>query len=177
MKSGRSIGIATRPIPCCPRELAAEQAEDRDLPLERRRLGIVLDGGRGRIRRGGKSDTTPMDFYDLKGVLQELFKGLHLADGTYVPSVHPLYHPGRAAALMFGEQEIGRCSASCIRSCGEKFDLPEQAVLIGEFDPDALLAPVASLFTRRDRSRAIRSWCRIWRSSSTKRCRRSGSPS
>jgi phenylalanyl-tRNA synthetase beta chain len=93
-----------------------------------------------------------MDFYDLKGLVQELLTGLHISGASYVPSAHPLYHPGRAAALVLGELEIG-VFGELHPLVREKFDLPERVVLVGEFDLDALLAHVSAMFATRPLSR------------------------
>jgi phenylalanyl-tRNA synthetase beta chain len=93
-----------------------------------------------------------MDFYDLKGVLQELLKGLHISGASFVPSDHPLFHPGRAAALLLDSQEIGTFGElhPVLR---ERFNLPAQAVLLGEFDLDALLVHASPMFSVRSPSR------------------------
>ncbi len=124
-----------------PRETATELPEDKDiqLPLERRRLGIVLTGPREHVSWHG-SDTAPMGFFDLKGIVEALLEGLHLS-ATFAPADDPLFHPGRAAALKFDAQAIG-VFGELHPVVREKFDLPAQAVLVGEFDLDALLARV-----------------------------------
>lgn len=129
-----------------PREAATQLPEDQGipLPLERRRLGIVLTGPREEMMWQG-ADTSPMDFYDFKGMVEALMTGLHLIGATYLPSNNPMFHPGRAAKLQLGDLMIGEFGElhPLVR---EKFDLPAQAVLIGEFDVDALLARVISMY-------------------------------
>jgi phenylalanyl-tRNA synthetase beta chain len=125
-----------------PREIAAELLEDKDrrLPLERRRLALALTGPREDVA-WQKIATTPMDFYDLKGVVETLLEGLHLGGATFTTSDHPSLHPRSAALLKFDSQEIG-VLGELHPLLREKFDLPAQPVLIGEFDLDALLARV-----------------------------------
>ncbi|HEX7593285.1 MAG TPA: phenylalanine--tRNA ligase subunit beta, partial [Anaerolineae bacterium] len=125
-----------------PREKATELPEDvdRHLPLERRRLCLALTGPRQEVS-WHTADATPMDFYDLKGVVEALLGGLHLSNLAFVASDHPLYQPGRAAALAFDAQEVGVFGELHPR-LREKFDLPASPILIGEFDLDALLAHV-----------------------------------
>jgi phenylalanyl-tRNA synthetase beta chain len=129
-----------------PRETAAELPEDKDLtlPLERRRLCIALTGPRQEVSWHAVG-TTPMGFFDLKGVVESLLGGLHLGNAAFAPSDHPLYHPGRAAALKIDVQEVG-VFGELHPLLREKFDLPAQPVLIGEFDFDALLARVRPSF-------------------------------
>ena len=127
-----------------PREVATELPEDKDirLPLERRRLAIVLTGARSETAWQG-ADTAPMDFYDLKGVLETLLAGLHLVNASFVPSTNPMFHPGRGAEVKSGDAVIGEFGElhPVVRDA-ERFDLPAQAVLVGEFNLDALFARV-----------------------------------
>ena len=125
-----------------PREAATELPEDKGLklPVERRRLSIVMTGPRESVAWQG-SDTQPMDFYDFKGVVEALLAGLHLANATFAKSDNPMFHPGRAASLQIDAQPVG-VFGELHPLLHQKFDLPEQAVLIGEFDFDALFAPV-----------------------------------
>lgn len=132
-----------------PREIATELPEDKDrrLPLERRRLALALTGPREDVA-WQKIDTTPMEFFDLKGIIEVLLTGLHLAEvarssdlngATFAASTHPSFHPGRTAVLKLDSQEIG-VFGELHPLLRENFDLPAQPVLIGEFDLDALLA-------------------------------------
>ncbi len=132
--------------PWLPREMADALPEDRErpLPLERRRLGIVIAGPRA--EPGWQtSDATPMDFYDLKGILEALLAGLHLSDAAFTPAHHAAFHPGRAATLKLGDAVIG-VFGELHPAVREKFDLPPQAILSGEFDLDALLTRATTAF-------------------------------
>jgi phenylalanyl-tRNA synthetase beta chain len=119
-------------------------SEDGPLPDEPRRLAITMTGQR-QPEAWQKTDRTWVDFYDLKGVLEALLAGLHIAGARYEPIEHPTYYPGRTARLISGEQVIGTFGEihPLVR---EGFDFPEQPVLAGEFDFEALLAvtPAAS---------------------------------
>ena len=127
------------------REAATELPEDKGirLPLERTRLTLVMTGARDEVHWQG-ANTTPMDFYDLKGVVESLLGGLHL-NASFVKSDSPLFHAGRAATLKIGDAVIGDFGElhPVVR---EKFDLPAQAVLVGEFDLDALFAQVTMAY-------------------------------
>ena len=138
-----------------PREIATELPEDQNLPLERRRLAMALTGPREELS-WDKTDTRPMDFFDLKGVVEALLDGLHIAEFegrgrlngiVFAPSDNPAFHPGRAAVLKLAStngappEEIG-VFGELHPLVRERFDLPAQTVLIGEFDLDALLAQV-----------------------------------
>jgi phenylalanyl-tRNA synthetase beta chain len=113
---------------------------DDPLPDEPRRLAIALTGPRLPEAWQG-SDRTPMDFFDLKGVLAALFDGLHLSGVTYVPDTHPTFMPGHTARLLVGEQTVGWLGElhPLVR---ENYDLPAQPVLAAEIDLEGVLARV-----------------------------------
>jgi phenylalanyl-tRNA synthetase beta chain len=76
------------------------------LPIEQLRLAVVMTGPRektGWLRK----DTTLLDFYDLKGVVESLLTGLHLSEVSFEPTQHPSYHPGRVAELKVNNKSLG----------------------------------------------------------------------
>jgi phenylalanyl-tRNA synthetase beta chain len=76
------------------------------LPEEIKRLCIVLAGERA-AKGWQTADANAMDFFDLKGILSELFKGLRLPAVEFTPGKHPGYHPGKCALIMCGERQLG----------------------------------------------------------------------
>jgi phenylalanyl-tRNA synthetase beta chain len=48
-----------------------------------------------------------VDFYDLKGIAENLLEGLHISSCEFVPSKHPTFHPGRQADLIASGLRIG----------------------------------------------------------------------
>ncbi len=107
------------------------------LPDEPHHLSLAMTGPRQDENWQGAS-RAPMDFWDIKGVVQVLVERLRLNDVRYEPSDHPTYHTGRAARLIVGEKEIGTFGElhPLVR---QAFDLPQQPVCAAEFDLDALL--------------------------------------
>ncbi|HUW08853.1 MAG TPA: phenylalanine--tRNA ligase subunit beta, partial [Anaerolineae bacterium] len=113
-------------------------AEGQKLPIEQRRLGIVLSGPREDRSWLSGQDRSLMGFYDLKGVVQSLLGGLGL-QGEFEPAQHPSFHPGRCARLSVDGQVIGVMGE--LHPLGrDAFDLPEQPVCALEFNLDQLLA-------------------------------------
>ncbi len=111
--------------------------EGQTLPDEPRRLVIVMTGPReGQSWLAGQ-DRTPLDFYDLKGVVETLLAGLGL-EGTFEPGEHPALHPGRCAQLTVGGDVVG-AMGELHPSVRESFELPRQPVCALEFDLDKLL--------------------------------------
>jgi phenylalanyl-tRNA synthetase beta chain len=113
-------------------------SEDGPLPDEPRRLAIVMTGAR-QPESWQKTDRAALDFYDLKGVVEAVLVGLHIAGARYTPFEHPTYYPGRTARLIVGERIIGTFG-EVHPQVREAFDFPEQPALAGEFDFEALMA-------------------------------------
>jgi phenylalanyl-tRNA synthetase beta chain len=89
----------------------------------------------------------PMDFYNLKGVVEILLTRLGIAGCTFEPAKHPTFHPGRTAEL-----RLPAASDKPLAILGEvhplvreAFDLPDQPVCLAEFDLEALLAQAEAM--------------------------------
>jgi phenylalanyl-tRNA synthetase beta chain len=123
-------------------------SEQGDLPDELQRLSILLVGPRGMPTWQG-SDTTPMDFYDLKGLLTSLLEGLHIPDVHYEPGTNPTFHPGKCARILSGEKQLGVFGELHPLVRG-RYDWPVaydgNAILAADMDMDAILALVPSLY-------------------------------
>lgn len=48
-----------------------------------------------------------VDFYDLKGLLENLFEAIKVPDVSFSASKHPSFHPGRQASIYLKDQLIG----------------------------------------------------------------------
>ena len=121
-------------------------------PDERRSVGIALCGPAeiSWVSELGR----PADFYDLKGVVETLLDGLHIAHYRFTPTQHPTFHPGRCALLEVPRlSEIGEEIWSPIGVLGEvhplvqqRYDLPHRAYLC-ELDLEMLYAAVPTRLT------------------------------
>jgi phenylalanyl-tRNA synthetase beta chain len=122
--------------------LVGEAGADRDPPLpdEVRRLAIALTGLRDPLAWQG-AEPARMDFFDLKGIVEELTQGLHLPGVTYQAGTHPTFLPGRTAQMLLDGQHAGWLGElhPLVR---EKFNLPEQPVLVADLDLELLLSRV-----------------------------------
>jgi phenylalanyl-tRNA synthetase beta chain len=108
-----------------------------DLPQELARLVIVLTGLRD-LPAWQDASPTPMDFYDLKGILEALAAGLHLGELRFEPAERPSYHPGKCARLLSGEQELG-VFGELNPLLLERFELPPSSLLAAELDLGVLM--------------------------------------
>ncbi len=106
--------------------------EDQALPAQPRRLSVALTGPR-EARSWLTNTSAPMDFYDLKGVIETLCAHLGVKGASYAPTQHQTFHPGRVASIKIGEDEIGVFGEvhPVVRS---QFDIPDQAVMLLELD-------------------------------------------
>lgn len=120
--------------------------EDRtlSLPLEPLRLGILMTGP-DKEAAWNQSESGPNDFYDLKGVIEDLAADLHLKDVRFAPITHPTFHPGRAAEIRLGMVSVG-IFGELHPYVREQWQLPAQAVLAGEFDLAKIFSQVDERF-------------------------------
>lgn len=68
-------------------------------------VGIVLTGKSRPHFWGDKPHD--VDFFQLKGMLENLFKELNIGNVTFKPSAYPTLHSGRQAAIYVGDLELG----------------------------------------------------------------------
>ncbi|MFL7893800.1 MAG: phenylalanine--tRNA ligase subunit beta [Anaerolineales bacterium] len=108
------------------------------LPKEPRKLAIFLSGSRD-LPHWEESDQNPMDFYDLKGIIEGLLEGLHIHDTQYKPYQHPTFHPGKCALVHYGEVEIGVFGEIHPLVKGN-YDFPESPVLVADLNIEAIAA-------------------------------------
>jgi phenylalanyl-tRNA synthetase beta chain len=126
-----------------PQEMKNEEGEAAILPIERRRLAVVMTGSREE-QTWLPADTAPVDFFDLKGVVESLLAGLHVSEAVISPTQHKAYYPGRVAELVVNGQAIGvlgQLHPQVVQAYDFKAD-ENWPVLAADFDLDSLLAQV-----------------------------------
>jgi phenylalanyl-tRNA synthetase beta chain len=114
-------------------------SEEGDLPEEPLRLVIALSGPRS-LPAWQRSDQEPMDFYDLKGLVDEFMTALHLGL-LYEPMEHPTFHPGKCARILIGERQVG-VLGELHPKVRERYDLPERPVVTAELDLEVILESI-----------------------------------
>ncbi len=107
-------------------------------PLEPRRLGLALAGPRSEPSWSWHEKPGTMDFFDLKGIIEELLRRMGLAGFRFIKAEGPFLHPGRAATLLLGEEEAGLLG-ELHPQVRENFEL-EEPTLVAELDLEAILA-------------------------------------
>ncbi len=118
---------------------------DEELPAEPRRLSIVLSGQR-ETPAWDQKDNDSLDFFDLKGILEELGDGLHLTKTTFSPAPAEGFHPGKCAAWNCGDVTLG-VFGEIHPLVKERFDFLQSPVIAAEIDLEALLKAIPSRTT------------------------------
>jgi len=120
------------------------------LPDEPRRLALVLTGKRCPESWTDNSEkqtlNPPLDFFDIKGVMETLAADLHLPDVKYQPAAAGYLHPGRAAELLVGERNVGTFGQLHPR-VAEAYGLGGRVVLAGGLDVELLQTVVPGRYT------------------------------
>jgi phenylalanyl-tRNA synthetase beta chain len=121
---------------------------DVDLPDEPAHLAIVMTGRRAPAG-WQPGDTGQLDFFDLKGVIEQLLAEIHV-QASFEPAEAELYAPGKCAALRVGGSVVGwmgELHPQLVR----RYDLTGAAVLAAELE----LAPLLSAMQLRQDLAAV----------------------
>jgi phenylalanyl-tRNA synthetase beta chain len=108
------------------------------LPAEPRRLAILMSGARTPLG-WQKSDREPMDFFDVKGVVEEAADALAVTGVTFEPGEHDGLRPGRTGLLRVQGEAIGWIG-ELHPAVAERFGVKGESVIVAELDLDPLLA-------------------------------------
>jgi phenylalanyl-tRNA synthetase beta chain len=122
------------------------------LPAEPEHVAIALAGPREAGAWLNRNDTW-MDFFDMKGVVEELLERLGLlAEARFEPAIHPLFGPKAARVLLKGRPigVLGELHPAVRRA----FDLPEQRSAVAELQ----LAPLANAVSARHKMNPLSSF-------------------
>lgn len=109
-----------------------------ELPYERLSLGLALSGNRRPVTW---QDTRPgpYTFYDIKGVVVSLLDALHVSGWSIEPHPHPALHPGRAAVLRLGGEDVGWLG-ELHPVVAERFQIETFPAQVAEIDAAALVS-------------------------------------
>jgi len=115
--------------------------EGEALPEEPRRVAILMSGARS-PQGWQPADRTPMDFYDVKGAVEELADALAITGLTFEPGVHETLRPGRTARVLADGSPVGWIG-ELHPAVAERFDLKGPGVIVAELELDPILAKAA----------------------------------
>ncbi len=114
------------------------------LPEESNQLAIAMSGKRFNFA-WDLPQSGELDFYDLKGVLENLLNHLQVKDYTFKPASHPSLHPGKSAEVIVNEQAVAVFGELNPR-VKQQYDFLDPAVLVAEVDLPVLLSLVPLSF-------------------------------
>ena len=106
-----------------------------ELASEETKLAFILAGENDKTLWNAKP--VPYDFYDLKGIVQEIFTKLGFKNYQIKRSTATELHPGRSADVFVGRELIGSFG-EIHPDVLENFDLNKKAVLVAEFSIDLI---------------------------------------
>ena len=106
-----------------------EKAEE--LAKEDIKVGIILAGENDKTLWNPKP--VHYDFYDLKGIVEEIFSKLKFQSFSIKRSVQTEFHPGRSAVVFVGKEYIGSFG-EIHPDVLENFGLNKKTVLVAEFN-------------------------------------------
>jgi phenylalanyl-tRNA synthetase beta chain len=112
--------------------------EGQQLPDEPVKLALAMSGKRDNSAWDAPA-TQGMDFYDLKGIVEGLLDALHIEGVRYLPESGTVFHPGKCARVVVGEQTLG-VFGELHPQVKARYDFLTAPVLAGEFDMAAILA-------------------------------------
>ena len=119
--------------------LAAEEGE---LPDENGRISLVMMGPRHPQQWQGNGAPGHYDFFDLKGVIEQLLASLHITDWQVEAVSHPTYRPGHTARLWLGDKALGTMG-ELHPLVVEAFEIRSEApVIAADLDLATLLAAI-----------------------------------
>ena len=110
-----------------------EKAEE--LAKEEVKLGIILAGNNDKTLWNSKPEA--YDFYDLKGIVEEIFSKLRFKNYQIKRSTQTQLHPGRSVDVFVGKEFIGSFG-EIHPDVLENFDLEKKSILVGEFNIDLI---------------------------------------
>ena len=89
----------------CGYEIGKVHFKNQERLIEENIVSLVLCGKESAVH--WKEKSRKFDFYDLKGILENLFSALGISPTSFEPSSFPFLHPGRQAKVRLGKAEIG----------------------------------------------------------------------
>ncbi|MGC9319319.1 MAG: phenylalanine--tRNA ligase subunit beta [Armatimonadota bacterium] len=118
-------------------------ARDDELPEERRSLAAVVLGSARTSTWNLPDEYEKMDFYWLKGVVEQLFARLHIDEISFERGEHSSLHQGRTAQILLDGAGVGYVG-EVTPQVQQAYELPEPACVV-EIDLDPVLEAASLL--------------------------------
>jgi phenylalanyl-tRNA synthetase beta chain len=119
--------------------------EDPELHIpEVPKLAICLFGSRSNPFWGGEEQGV-MDYFDLKGIVEDLLADLHIDKVEFLPEATPYFHPGKSARLDMGGILLGYLG-EIHPQVMQSYKLPDQPLAAALLDLTTLMEKIDDLF-------------------------------
>ncbi len=118
--------------------------EGQPLPEEKPMLSFGLTGLR-EMPSWGANEPEMMDFYDLKGLVENMLAGLHIENVRFQSGEHPSLHPGKTADILLDGNPLG-VMGELHPLVKANYELGEPPVYVAEFELEPLLEAARILF-------------------------------
>ncbi|WP_066522148.1 phenylalanine--tRNA ligase subunit beta [Curtobacterium ammoniigenes] len=141
--AGAELGTADIPQGGALPSAATLAAMNASLPAQPRHVTVVLAGDRV-LKQPGLA-AQPWGIGDALDIARAIVWAVGNAELSVRQTVHPSFHPGRAAVLAIGETEIG-VAGELLPSLTSELDLPRVVAAL-EIDLDALVAATPEALT------------------------------
>ncbi len=114
------------------------------LPDEIQMLSIGMTGLR-RWPSWQTDDHQEMNFFDLKGVVENMLEGLYIENISFRAARHPSLHPGKSAEVLVAQRAVG-VLGELHPLVKANYELGESPVIVAEFNLSPLLESARILF-------------------------------
>jgi len=111
---------------------------DARLPRETRRLVIALTGQRSVDHWDTTEKQPQLDFFDLKGLVEEFLLRLHVPSLTFEPLTTTELHPGQSAEVKSGKQVLGKIGQLHPQVAGS-YELGRRKIVVADLDLECIL--------------------------------------
>ncbi len=106
-------------------------------PSERQHVAAVMTGSPLTSSWNLSGEQARVDFYYLKGVIEQMCEGLGVCELSFVRQKHTAFHPGKCALVQLAGEPLGLVG-EVASEVAEAYDLP-QSICAFELDLDTLL--------------------------------------
>jgi len=110
---------------------------EQSLPRERQHVAAVMTGSPLTADWNLSGEQAQVDFYYMKGIIEQLCQGLGVHELSFVRQKHSTFHPGKCAQVLLGDETVGLVG-EIAADVVEAYDLPD-GVCAFELDLDMLL--------------------------------------
>lgn len=111
--------------------------EGQKLPNEQMHLSAAISGKRSPLF-WKNSERENMDFFDLKGIAEDLFSELHTPPVVFSAGGPEFLHPGKRAVITIGDSQVGYLG-ELHPAARQRYDLTQAPILLMDINLDVLL--------------------------------------